>query len=293
MSLICNSEVTPPDPCLSVDCPSYDSGVFDGRVCLGCFRDDYEIDHWDRLSFAEKAYALEDAFDRAQSVEIPEDKSKLREGAIPVEDLKFQASLWRTLAEKESAPEVAQTHIDSRPDLTDNQRLNKNIDADSTGEVTVHIPSIVAISANTPTIISTATNVPQAEIVKFKTANGGLTMETPNEELSVLKKDEVRFQQEERHQQSPPPPTPCTRICRYNVNCYECKVCIGCFRDTHDITQWSSMSHLEKSFSLEDAADRCKNLSERGKDTDTYFEGAITEAALRDQATHWGVWKGL
>ncbi|OEU21519.1 hypothetical protein FRACYDRAFT_235146 [Fragilariopsis cylindrus CCMP1102] len=56
--------------------------------------------------------------------------------------------------------------------------------------------------------------------------------------------------------QPPTPATPCTRICRYNINCYDGNVCIGCFRDTHDISHWSCFSSKEKQFSLEDAADR-------------------------------------
>ena len=314
LSLRSNPDV-PPDPCLDfakrcdkavntnvttptseAGCPRYHPNILDGRVCIGCFRDDYEIEHWGRLSFAKRAYALEDASDRAQAMEAVEDneeKDKLLEASIPVEGLRRQALLWRALAEKESALEASDSDIDGL-----SRKLNHSTNGDSfdakgiNSDSTVRIPSVVAISTNTPTN-SKSTNVPKAEIVEeLKTNSGRSTKQTQTNGLPTHQK-EVEQTHLKGQQQSPPPPTPCTRICRYNADCYDGKVCIGCFRDTHDIAQWSSMSPVEKMFSLEDAADRCKDLSDRGKDTDSCcFEGGITEEALRDQATLWGAWKG-
>ena len=123
--------------------------------------------------------------------------------------------------------------------------------------------------------------------------------------------------------QPPTPPTPCTRICRYNINCYDGNVCIGCFRDTHDISHWSCFSSKEKQYSLEDAADRChdqQQQQDQGQDQQTelllsssssesesllsssssssessesesgthYYEGSISENELRKQAKMWG-----
>ena len=116
-----------------------------------------------------------------------------------------------------------------------------------------------------------------------------------------------------------PPPTPCTRICRYNINCYDGNVCIGCFRDTHDISHWSCFSSKEKQYSLEDAADRCHDQQQLQQDQDQdqqmelsssesssesllsssssesepesgthYYEGSISENELRKQAKMWG-----
>jgi len=307
LSLRSNSDV-PPDPCLdfakqcdkaaNIDvatptseagCPRYHPSILDGRVCLGCFRDDYEIEHWGRMSFAERVYALEDASDRAQGMEVVEEsetRDKLLEASISVEDLKRQAMLWRAFAEK-----------DGLSNFSDDRNLNHSMNNDffdaqgRNSDSTVPIPSVVAISTNMPTN-SKSTNVPKAKIVeKLKTNSGRSTKETQNKGLPTHQKD-VEQTRLKGQQQSRPPPTPCTRICRYNADCYDGKVCIGCFRDTHDIGQWSSMSPIEKMFSLEDAADRCKDLSDRGKDTDSCFEGGITEEALRDQATLWGAWKG-
>lgn len=36
--------------------------------------------------------------------------------------------------------------------------------------------------------------------------------------------------------------TPCVRICRYKRDFYDGLVCIGCFRETHEIAHWSTFS---------------------------------------------------
>ena len=73
-------------------------------------------------------------------------------------------------------------------------------------------------------------------------------------------------------------PTPCNRICRYNSNFFDGEVCIGCFRDTHEISNWVSMTSQEKSYALEDAAERSVSAS---------FDGSISEEELRCQANGW------
>ena len=72
--------------------------------------------------------------------------------------------------------------------------------------------------------------------------------------------------------------TPCNRICRYNSNFFDGEVCIGCFRDTHEISNWVSMTSQEKSYALEDAAERSVSAS---------FDGSISEEELRCQANGW------
>ena len=282
-------------------CPRYNPDLLGGRVCLGCFRDDFEIENWDRMSFAEKAYALEDASDRAQAMKVLEDDDEageLLQASLSLDNLKQQALLWRSLTENESTLEAFHHDTDDLSKNVDIMGLNQddnNKSPDIEGNnshSTFAIPSVVALSTNMPTNSKASTSVTKAETVeKVKTDSSGRTKGRQKDE-SLRQEKEFEHQLEPEKGQSPPPPTPCTRICRYNADCYDGKVCIGCFRDTHDIAQWSSMSPIEKMFSLEDAADRCKDLSERGKDTETCYEGGITEAALRDQATHWGNWKG-
>jgi predicted Fe-S protein YdhL (DUF1289 family) len=79
------------------------------------------------------------------------------------------------------------------------------------------------------------------------------------------------------------PSTPCTRICRYNADFYDGQVCIGCFRDTFEISQWASMSNTERSYALMDAADRVDDAD----DSPSLFEGAVSKEELLRQAEFW------
>lgn len=79
---------------------------------------------------------------------------------------------------------------------------------------------------------------------------------------------------------SPLKPTPCTRICRYNSNFYSGQVCIGCFRDTTEISSWSQYSNFEKSLALEDASERLLSAT-------VPFEGGISVQELKEQAKLW------
>ena len=49
---------------------------------------------------------------------------------------------------------------------------------------------------------------------------------------------------------------PCTRICRYKKDFFDGPVCIGCFRDGHEIANWSQMSEQERAWALADAKER-------------------------------------
>ena len=73
------------------------------------------------------------------------------------------------------------------------------------------------------------------------------------------------------------PITPCVRICRYNADCYDGAVCIGCFREAFEIGQWASLSAPEKSYALQDAADRWQ----------PGYEGSVSRDELLRQAAVW------
>jgi len=75
--------------------------------------------------------------------------------------------------------------------------------------------------------------------------------------------------------------TPCNRICRYNADFYDGKVCIGCFRESYEISAWSSMSSIERSYALYDAIDRCSVCHE------SKFEGSVSVDDLQAQAKYW------
>mmetsp|Transcript_16466 Transcript_16466/g.47320 ORF Transcript_16466/g.47320 Transcript_16466/m.47320 type:complete len:411 (-) Transcript_16466:24-1256(-) len=89
-----------------------------------------------------------------------------------------------------------------------------------------------------------------------------------------------------------PRPTPCVRICRYNSAFYNGQVCIGCFRDGHEIGAWSSMSPREKAWALMDAADRCPSSSSGEREgtnekAEFRFDGAVSREELMRQAEGW------
>ena len=55
-------------PCVKI-C-KYDSKFMDGMVCIGCFREQYEITNWIRLSSDEKKQALNDIEERKNQFKI-------------------------------------------------------------------------------------------------------------------------------------------------------------------------------------------------------------------------------
>ena len=55
-------------PCVKI-C-KYDSKFMDGMVCIGCFREQYEITNWLKLSSDEKKQALIDIEERKTKFKI-------------------------------------------------------------------------------------------------------------------------------------------------------------------------------------------------------------------------------
>jgi predicted Fe-S protein YdhL (DUF1289 family) len=76
--------------------------------------------------------------------------------------------------------------------------------------------------------------------------------------------------------------TPCVRLCRYNSNFFNGQVCIGCFRETYEISQWSSLDNREKACALQDAFDRWQCSSSFAT-----LDGSITGDELMQQADAW------
>ena len=50
--------------------------------------------------------------------------------------------------------------------------------------------------------------------------------------------------------------SPCVKICKYNEAFMDGKVCIGCFREQFEITNWLRMSDEEKALALKDSDER-------------------------------------
>lgn len=78
---------TPPPltPCTRI-C-RYNANVFDGQVCIGCYREPYEIGTWASMSAEEKYLTLLDALDRQEAVPM--------DGAITRDELERQAAYWK------------------------------------------------------------------------------------------------------------------------------------------------------------------------------------------------------
>mmetsp|Transcript_24860 Transcript_24860/g.31667 ORF Transcript_24860/g.31667 Transcript_24860/m.31667 type:complete len:236 (-) Transcript_24860:48-755(-) len=73
----------------------YNQKFYDGQVCIGCFRDAYEIGTWSSMSNTEKSFALLDAADR-----IP-DNNEGFSASVKKEELLRQSRMWVELSSKE------------------------------------------------------------------------------------------------------------------------------------------------------------------------------------------------
>jgi predicted Fe-S protein YdhL (DUF1289 family) len=50
--------------------------------------------------------------------------------------------------------------------------------------------------------------------------------------------------------------SPCVKICKYDDNFMNGMVCIGCFREQYEITNWLSMSEKERDLAYIDIRNR-------------------------------------
>eukprot|EP00282_Hemiselmis_andersenii_P004239 CAMPEP_0114149948 /NCGR_PEP_ID=MMETSP0043_2-20121206/22439_1 /TAXON_ID=464988 /ORGANISM="Hemiselmis andersenii, Strain CCMP644" /LENGTH=93 /DNA_ID=CAMNT_0001244641 /DNA_START=119 /DNA_END=400 /DNA_ORIENTATION=+ len=58
----------------------------------------------------------------------------------------------------------------------------------------------------------------------------------------------------------------CVRVCRYKKYFFEGQVCIGCFRDSFEIKNWSKLSEEDKRMATKDAQDRRGEWERRAED---------------------------
>ena len=93
----------PSTPCVRI-C-RYNANFFNGQICIGCYRDEFEISAWASMSAQEKSWALLDAADRegcdasrnvVKSEEGDESASTSCDfsGAISKDELLRQAKYW-------------------------------------------------------------------------------------------------------------------------------------------------------------------------------------------------------
>ena len=90
------SNTIPLTPCNRI-C-RYNTSFYDGKVCIGCFREAYEIEMWQAQTSIQKAMTLLDAIDRCSENGIVEEKF---DGAITVEELTRQYDHWFNMAKME------------------------------------------------------------------------------------------------------------------------------------------------------------------------------------------------
>lgn len=81
----------PVTPCTRI-C-RYNADFFDGQVCIGCYRETFEIGTWESMSASQKYMALLDAIDRWKDSATAE-----LDGSISLDDLKRQAEYWKVLS---------------------------------------------------------------------------------------------------------------------------------------------------------------------------------------------------
>ena len=285
----------PPTPCNRI-C-RYNAEFFNGEVCIGCFRDVHEISHWGAMTSLEKGYALEDAVERSLS-------GSFLEGSVSSDDLKKQAVAWmedenyyieymhvEKDEEKDNVKGRGREKSPNSSDADDNLRLDDGAIAD--------VALLNQVASESDPFIKLADNIRVASASASasagesdsacdeKTILGADTNNIDTNNISSPKKKHLRNKKNALASSSVAaavPSTPCTRICRYNKSFYDGQVCIGCFRDSHEISTWASLSHTEKVFALEDAADRCRDV-ENSKHN--YFDGGISSHELDRQAQWW------
>lgn len=89
-----NLRSVPASPCNRI-C-RYNSAFYDGMVCIGCFREAYEIQTWNSMTNMQKSMTLLDAIDRCSD----ESMGYTFDGAVTLDELNHQCLYWSNLAEE-------------------------------------------------------------------------------------------------------------------------------------------------------------------------------------------------
>mmetsp|Transcript_26702 Transcript_26702/g.55919 ORF Transcript_26702/g.55919 Transcript_26702/m.55919 type:complete len:139 (-) Transcript_26702:89-505(-) len=77
----------------------YNANFFDGQVCIGCFREHYEIGNWQSMDASDKYYTLLDALDRLDEA-TKTDTVDVEATGTSKEELERQAAYWRKQSEQ-------------------------------------------------------------------------------------------------------------------------------------------------------------------------------------------------
>ena len=93
-----STTAVPSTPCTRI-C-RYNANFFDGQVCIGCFREAYEIGTWAGMTGIEKSYTLLDAADRTKLLDGTD--NSYFEGSISQDELLRQAEYWKEKSKEEN-----------------------------------------------------------------------------------------------------------------------------------------------------------------------------------------------
>lgn len=85
----------PVTPCTRI-C-RYNANVYNGNVCIGCFRETFEIGAWETMTPVEKYYTLLDAADRLETVADGVTIDEQTTGTSS-QELQRQAAYWKSIA---------------------------------------------------------------------------------------------------------------------------------------------------------------------------------------------------
>ena len=95
----CNLPDVPVTPCNRI-C-RYNSSFYDGQVCIGCFRETYEIEMWQSMTPMQKSMTLLDTIDRCSDNNQGDyAMGEKFDGAITIDELTRQYAHWSDLAKK-------------------------------------------------------------------------------------------------------------------------------------------------------------------------------------------------
>ncbi|KAL7539772.1 hypothetical protein ACHAXR_009584 [Thalassiosira sp. AJA248-18] len=79
----------------------YNSSFYDGQVCIGCYREAYEIEMWQSMTPMQKSMTLLDAIDRCSDNQQGDGETRDNfDGAVTIEELTRQFEHWSELVKR-------------------------------------------------------------------------------------------------------------------------------------------------------------------------------------------------
>ncbi len=218
----------------------YNANVFNGQVCIGCFRDTIEISTWSQMTNDERGYAILDAIERIVEVCQNQDRGCEFDGSVDVNDLRKQAQFWFDKAKKSSDQQggrggergMDEKKKESQTFLSNNNNL---------------------------AFVTDDSSAPLIEAIK----NGWISMNSDE------KKEKLSTQCSSNNLQAS---SFCLGNCQFNPNFWEGQVCTNCFRDTFEVQNWNTFTKNEKDFAFMDITERMKESINKSESFTNHFD---------------------